>query len=135
MLRYEQGVEAARVLDEPGEAPQDGDVVVGFGGDGDDEVRGLAGIPFDPGRNLQHRDAVAADHRLVLHHAVRDGDAVAQKRVRGGFAAFHAGGEILLHAAGGDQQLRSLGNGLLLGGGGGGEADELACKQGVLRDG
>ncbi len=72
------------------------------GGDGDDEMRGLPRVPFQPAGDLQDGDAVLFNQMLILAQAVRDGDPGAEEGVRHGFALHHAGFEGRLDAAGGD---------------------------------
>ena len=79
-------------------------------GDGHDQRRALARVPFDAVPHLQDRDAVAQDQVAILDHAMGDGDPLAQIGVRGGLAPLHAGAEAGLDAAIGHQQRGSLGN-------------------------
>src|SRR3954454_11405518 len=81
------------------------------GGDADDEMRDLAGIPLDPVPHLQDGEAVATDHVAVLAHAVRDGDGMAEEGVRRLLPPAHAAGIAGLDAAGGSEELARLGNG------------------------
>ncbi len=85
---------------------------IGLGSDANHQAGGLAGVPFHAFRQLQHRDAVAAHQVAVLAEPMRDRHTMAEEGVRQRFAASHAGLVARRHAAGGDQHLGYLGDGI-----------------------
>ena len=113
------------VLDQTGQAAQDRDMAVRTGGDTDDQMRDLAGVPLDPLDELQHRDPVAADQPLVLAKPVRDRHARTEKGVRDAFARDHAVLIARPDAARRDEQLPRLADRIRLVGRRGREPDQL----------
>ncbi len=99
----EQRFQLRRILDQPGQPAQQGDVGVRLRGDADHQPGDLAGVPFHAVGELQHCDAVAAHQVAVFADAVRDRQAVAQEGVRQAFAPPHAGLVARRDAAGRDQ--------------------------------
>ncbi|MET3144251.1 UNVERIFIED_ORG: hypothetical protein ABIB63_000049 [Xanthomonas axonopodis] len=131
----EQRFELGRVLDQPGQPAQQGDVGIGLRGDADHQPGDLAGVPFHAVGQLQHCNAVAAHQVAVFADAVRDRQAVAEEGVRQAFAAPHAGVVARRHAAGRDQQLGGLGDGVVLVAGGGAQAHKVGGDRGWRRRG
>ncbi len=108
----EQPLQRGLVLDQAGQPAQQGDVGIGLGGNANHQAGDLAGVPFHAFRQLQHRNAVAAHQVAVLAEPVRDRHAMAEEGVRQRFAASHAGLVARRHAAGSDQHLGHLGDGI-----------------------
>ncbi|KTF35579.1 hypothetical protein LMG919_13250 [Xanthomonas vesicatoria] len=106
---------------------------VGLGSDAHHQSGDLAGVPLHAFGQLQHRNAVAAHQVAALAHAVRDRQAMAQESICQAFAASHAGVVTGRHAAGGDQQLRGLGDGIVLVAGLRTQTDELGSDGGGRR--
>ena len=118
--------EARLVLDQAGEAAQHRDVGVRLRGDGDHEMRGLAVVPRDAARDLEHGEPALPHEVAVVDHAVRDDDAVAEIGVRHSLPAQHAGAVGPVDAAGGGEQPGGLADRGLLARGSGGEAHQQA---------
>lgn len=108
----EQPLQRGLVLDQAGQPAQQGDVGIGLGGNANHQAGDLAGVPFHAFRQLQHRNAVAAHQVAVLAEPVRDRHAMAEEGVRQRLAASHAGLVARRHAAGSDQHLGHLGDGI-----------------------
>ena len=66
------------VFQHVGQLGQYADMLVGAGGDADDQIDDLAGVPFDPMRNLKHGKAGLLDQLPVLGKPVGDCDAITQ---------------------------------------------------------
>lgn len=116
--------ETRLVLDQAGEAAQNGDVRVRLRGDGDHEMGGLAVVPFDAAGDLQHRESALAHQMPVVDHAVGNDDAVTEIGVRHALAAQHALAIGAVDAAGGGEQASGLADRGLLAHWGGAEADQ-----------
>ncbi len=108
----EQPLQRGLVLDQTGQPAQQGDVGIGLGGNANHQAGDLARVPFHAFRQLQHRNAVAAHQVAVLAEPMRDRHAMAEEGVRQRFAASHAGLVVRRHAAGSDQHLGHLGDGI-----------------------
>ena len=130
ILRGEELPQTRIVIQQPCQPAQQRDVLVRLRGDGKYQVRRLARVPLQPVRKLQHRNARLADQVAVLAHAVRNGDAVAEKRVGHGFAAQEAVDIGGIDAAGVGQQLAGSADGAFLVGGALLQTDAFGADQG-----
>ncbi|GJE72386.1 hypothetical protein CHKEEEPN_3941 [Methylorubrum podarium] len=93
-------------------------------GDSDDEVGGLAVVPFDAAGDLEDSESALAHQMAVVDHAVRDHHAVAEIGVRHALSAQHALAIGAVDAAGGGQQPGGLADRGLLARRDGSEADQ-----------
>ncbi len=106
----EQPLQRGLILDQPGQAAQQGNVGIGLGSDANHHTGDLPRIPFHAFRQLQHGNAIAAHQMAVLAKPVRDCHTMAEEGVGQRFAPSHAGLVPRRHAAGRDQHLRDLGD-------------------------
>ncbi|MNI30674.1 hypothetical protein D3C73_845280 [compost metagenome] len=110
--RSEQALQRGVILDQPGQPAQQGDMGIGLGSDADHQTGDLARIPLHAFRELQHGNAIAAHQVTVFAKPVRNGHAVPEESIRQLLAAAHAGLVARRNAAGGDQHLCHLGDGV-----------------------
>lgn len=97
-----QALQRCLILDQPGQAAQQGNVGIGLGSDANHQTGDLPRIPFHAFRQLQHGNAIAAHQMAVLAKPVRDCHAMAEEGVGQRFAPSHAGLVPRRHAAGRD---------------------------------
>ncbi len=112
ICRGEQALQRCVILDQAGQPAQQGDVGIGLGGNADHQAGDLARIPLHALRELQHGNAIAAHQVTILAQPVRNGHAMAEEGVRQRLATPHAGLVTRRNAAGSDQHLRHLGDGV-----------------------
>ena len=130
VARGEEQPQACVIVQQARQPAQQCDVLIRLRGNGEDQMRGLPGVPFQPLGKLQHGNARLADQVTVFAHAVRDGDAVPEKRVGHGFAAQEAVDIGGVDAAGIGQQLAGGADGAGLVGGVLLQADAFGADQG-----